>query len=335
MYIVMAILGFSLLIIGHEFGHFILARINDVKVLEFSLGMGPKIYGIKGKETEYSIKALPIGGYVRMLGEEEKVNDERSFSQKKPFQRLSIIAAGPIMNFIMAILLFSIIAYVTGFATTTIDKVIEGKPALAAGLQSGDKIIKVNDTKINTWDEFSIQVSKGESFNLVVLRGGVEKNFNVTPVKDAEENRFIIGISSMTERNPNVLKCIKQGLIETNTMIKATFSFFQNLFRGKVSGSDVGGPITIIKISTEAAKTGAINLLYIVALLSVQLAIFNLIPFPALDGGWIFLLLFEIITGKKADDEKVGMVNYIGFILLMALMVLVTIKDILYPINLH
>lgn len=335
MYIIMAILGFSLLIVGHELGHFALAKINNVKVLEFSLGMGPKIYGIKGKETEYAIKALPIGGYVRMLGEEEKNNDERSFSQKKPAQRLSIIAAGPIMNLILAVLLFSIISYFTGFATTTIDTVLDGKPALAAGLQSGDKIIKVNDAKIASWDEFSMEVTKGQPMNLVVLRNGVEKNINVTPLKDAEENRFMIGISPQSVKNPNPIQCVKQGLVETKTMLTQTFLFFKTLVKGKVTTSDVGGPITIIKISTEAAKAGAINLLYIVALLSVQLAIFNLIPFPALDGGWIFLLLFEIITGKKADDNKVGLVNYIGFVLLMALMVLVTIKDILYPINLH
>ena len=176
-YILGAILAFSILVIVHELGHFTLAKLNGVKVEEFSLGMGPKLFGIKGVETEYLIKAFPIGGYVKMLGEEEKVSDVRSFSSKSPAQKLSIIAAGPLMNFILAIFIFAFIGSIRGFALPIVDTVDVDKPAYTVGIQKGDKIITVNNKKIRTWDDFFTEVymANGNSLNISLLRNGEKK----------------------------------------------------------------------------------------------------------------------------------------------------------------
>ena len=334
MYIIGAILAFSVLVIVHELGHFTLAKLNGVKVEEFSLGMGPKIVGIKGKETEYLIKALPIGGYVKMLGEDAEVNDPRAFSNKTSVQKLSIIAAGPLMNLIFAIVIFGIIGS-RGYLVSTVSKLEPGSPAVEVGLKEGDKIIKADGKKIVTWEDLTgiIYTTKEKPLNLTLIRNGERKNIPVTPKMDLEENRPKIGIYPTMIENPTVIQSIKYGFNETISLMKQTFGFFKTLFQGKASASDVGGPVTIIKVAKDVAKAGFWPLLTFAAFLSVQLGLFNIIPFPALDGGWIFLFLFEVITRKKIDTQKVGLINTIGFALLMTLMVLVTIKDILYPIK--
>lgn len=336
MYILGAILTFSILVLVHEFGHFLMAKANKVKVEQFSIGMGPKLMGIKGKETEYSIRILPIGGYVKMLGDEGKSNDERAFNNKSPLQKLSIVAAGPIMNIILAVVLFAILGALRGFTIPIVNQVIENKPAYIAGLREGDKIVRVNNKKIITWDEVSnkIGILKGAPINVTFIRNGQQKSVAITPILDPEEKRYIIGVYPTIIEHPNLVQSTSYGLHETGFFFKETFRIFGSLFKGKVSANDIGGPISIIKISGAVAKTGILNLIFFGAVLSIQLAIFNIIPFPALDGGYIFLFIYEIITGRRVNEEKIGVINYIGFALLMTLMVLVTIKDILYPIKL-
>ncbi|OFI07723.1 regulator of sigma-W protease RasP [Clostridium acetireducens DSM 10703] len=336
MYIIGALLAFSVLVIVHEFGHFILAKLNGVKVEEFSLGMGPKLFGIKGKETEYTVKILPIGGYVKMLGEDgAETTDQRAFINKTPVQKLSIVAAGPIMNFIFAILMFALIASVRGYLSPVVSELEPNKPAIVAGIKPGDKIIGVNNKKILTWEDFVTEVylSNGSALNIKLNRNDKIENVKIVPIKDVNEKKYIVGIYPTQVTNPSLVNSMKYGFIESNSLVKQTFAFLKTLFKGNVSKNDFGGPVTIIRVSGQAAKAGIISLTAFAAYLSVQLAIFNIIPFPALDGGWIFLLLIEIITGKKFDDNKVGFINYIGFAILMTLMVLVTIKDILYPIK--
>lgn len=334
MYIFGAFLAFSILILGHEFGHFIIAKKNDVDVEEFSIGMGPKLFGIQGKETLYSIRILPIGGYVKMLGEEEKSTDSRAFSQKTPAQKLAIVAAGPIMNFILAIIFFGIIGFMKGYIEPTVSSIENNSPAYIAGIQNGDKIQKVDNKKITSWDEFvtTVALGKGKEVDVQVKRGNENKVFHIKPSKNVKENRFVIGIEG-TYKKPNLIEAISYGVKETGSMIKMTLNFLGTLFTGHISAQDVGGPVSIIKISTVYAKAGLLSLLWFTAYLSVQLGFLNIIPFPALDGGWILLLLIQIITGKKFDDNKVGILNYIGFAVLMLLMVAVTIKDFMYPIK--
>jgi len=335
-YIIMALLAFSLLVIIHELGHFTLAKLNGVKVHEFSLGMGPKLFGIKGKETEYLIKAFPVGGYVKMEGEESVSNDPRAFNNKTAVQKLTIVSAGAIMNLILAVVLFAIVGAAKGYILPIVGQVVPNSPAMNAGLQAGDTITKVDKVKIARWDEFlnEIYTSKGETMNIEVIRNSKVQEISLKPVKDVKENRYKIGIGvSGVEKKLGIGESVSYGFSQTIDTAKQTFGFFGSLFKGQVKGSDVGGPISIIRISTKAAEAGFTTLIYFTALMSVQLGIFNIIPFPALDGGWIFMLLFEIISGKKLDDKKVGTINYIGFMFLMALMVIVVIKDIISPLK--
>ncbi|MBW9170877.1 RIP metalloprotease RseP [Clostridium estertheticum] len=333
-YFVMAILAFSLLVIIHELGHFMMCKLNGVKVSEFSLGMGPKLFGIKGKETEYLIKAFPVGGYVKMEGEEESSDDPRSFTNKTPVQRLSIVSAGAIMNIILAVVLFAMVGAAIGKIVPVIGDIVPNGAAMKAGMKVGDKITKVNKVSIDKWDQFinEIGVSKGENISIEIVRNSQVKTFSLKPIKNVQEKRFMIGIGG-TQEKINFGESVSYGFTQTISTSKLIFKFFGSLFHGKVSVNDVGGPISIIRISTMAAQTGIVNLMMLTAMLSVQLGIFNIIPFPALDGGWIFMLLFEIISGKKLDDSKVGTINYIGFMFLMAFMVFIVIKDIVSPMK--
>ncbi len=335
MYIVAAIIAFGILIIIHELGHFTLAKLNGVKVEEFAIGMGPQLFKIQGKETSYSIRILPLGGYVKMLGDEGESVDPRAFNNKSPLRKLSIVTAGPVMNFILGIILFAIIALSRGYLSTTVDKVIPNQPAAVMGLKSGDKITKINESKISTWEDFigGIYGANGKPMDITYVRDGETKSVKVTPIKDPNENRFVIGVSTVAIKNPTITQSVAYGFTETKSLIKQTFTFFKTAFKGKVSKNDFGGPVTIIKLSGAAAKAGILSLTAFAAYITVQLAIFNLLPIPALDGGYIFLFLFELITGKKVDQNKIGVINYVGFAILMGLMVLVTIKDIIYPIK--
>lgn len=333
MYIILTILAFSILILGHEFGHFVMAKVNGVMVEEFSIGMGPKLFSIKAKETAYSIRLLPIGGFVKMLGDDTKSTDPRAFNTKHPGRKLSIVCAGPLMNVILAILFFAIYS-TQGFQTPVVSKIVPDSPAQSIGIQAGDKIVKLNNKKVDMWEDLqmNMQGNTGQPMNISVLRNGVTKSYIVTPIKNTEQNQYIIGVYPSV-KYPNLFEAVGYGLNETKYMVKLTGQFFQTLFHGKASYNDVGGPITLITVTGTAAKAGIMPLLFISAYISIQLAIFNIIPFPALDGGYIFLFLFQIITKKEIDDNKVGVLNYIGFVLLMTLMVLVTIKDIIHPIH--
>ncbi|CUP69665.1 RIP metalloprotease RseP [Clostridium baratii] len=336
MYIIYAILAFGLLIIVHELGHFILAKINGVRVEEFSIGMGPKIFSVDGKETKYSLGILPIGGYVKMLGEEEDVNDERSFSAKSPLRRITIILAGAFMNLILAIVIFTAYLNHFGYRLPKVQSVIDKSPAYEAGIKPGDKFEKINGSKVFTADDmtFAIALSKGNPVNIEVNRDGKLLDFNVKPSYNEKEKRDMIGFSFDAVKNPTIVQSFKESFNQTGSLIKQTFQGLKMIFTGKADlKTDVGGPVTIIKLSGQAAKAGIWTLLYFTAFISINLAVFNLLPFPALDGGWTVLLLIELITRRKVPDKVAGALNFVGFALLMGLMLLVTVKDILFPIK--
>ncbi|QGU95214.1 RIP metalloprotease RseP [Clostridium bovifaecis] len=334
--ILLVILAFSILIIIHELGHFALAKLNGVKVEEFAIGMGPKIFGVQGKETLYAIRAIPIGGYVKMLGEEGDSLDERAFSNKSPLRRLSIVAAGPIMNLLLAIVLFSFVSNLKGFLIPVVSEVIPESPAMKAGIVAGDKIIKVNDYNISTWEDFVTQVniSKGNTINVTLIRNSEEKSLKLSPIKNTKDGSYMVGVYSTAVERPTILQSISYGFKETGSTVKQTFQSLGMIFKGKASKNDVGGPVTILRVTWAVSKAGLINLILFSAFISIQLGIFNLLPFPALDGFWIFVSIYQIITRKEIDKDKIGLINTVGFALLLLLMILVTIKDVLYPIKL-
>ena len=339
MNIIYAIIGFGLLIIVHELCQFMLAKANGIKVEEFARGMGPKILSTQGRETKYSLGLFPIGGYVKMLGEEDDVDDERSFSSKSPLRRISVIIAGATMNLLFAILIFTTVLNKFGYTVPVVDTLSEGSPAQIAGILSGDKFIKANDVKIKTADDLSVEISlaKDTPINLVVDRNGEEIEFSVTPqlIEEDGRERYIIGFTFDRVENPGILESTKQGIRETGSMISQTFKSLKMMISGDLNlKTDVGGPVSIIRMSNEVAKNGIWNLVYFIGYISISLAVFNMLPFPALDGGWTVLLLIELITRKKVPEKIVGAINYVGIMILFGIMILVTVKDILFPIQL-
>lgn len=316
-----------------------MAKVNGIKVEEFSIGMGPEIFSKKGKETQYSLRLFPIGGYVKMLGEEEVSDDERSFSSKSPLRRISVIIAGVTMNVIFAIIAFAIIISNRGYTEPVISKLSENTPAIESGLQVGDRILSVDGSKVFTTTDVSmgIQMSKGNSINLIVDRNGTKENITVTP-RLFEENgteKYQIGFYYTIVEKPTIIQSIKESFNETISLVTQTYKSLAMMVTGKVNfKTDVGGPVTIIKMSTQVAKSGLLSLIYFLGFLSINLAVFNLLPFPALDGGWTVILLIELITKRKVPDKIVGVANYVGFMILIGFMIVVTLKDILFPISL-
>ena len=269
MYIIMAILGFSLLIIVHELGHFIMAKVNGIKVEEFSIGMGPEVFSKKGKETQYSLRLFPIGGYVKMLGEEEDVEDERSFSSKSPLRRISVLIAGVTMNVIFAIIAFAIIISNRGYTEPVISRLLDNSAAIEAGLEVGDRILSIDGSKVFTTTDISmgIQMAKGDSVDLVVNRNGNKENITVTPrlVEEDGSQIYQVGLYYTLVEKPTIIQSIKESFNETISLVTQTYKSLAMMVTGKVNfKTDVGGPVTIIKMSTEVAKNGLLSLTYFV-----------------------------------------------------------------------
>lgn len=324
-----ALFVFGLLITSHELGHFIVAKLSGVSVIEFAIGMGPKLLSFKKGETLYTLRLLPIGGYNKMLGEQEASNDPMAFSNKTPWKRLGIIVSGALMNFLIAIVLFFLFSYNIGIIKPIVGNVEKNYPAANAGVMVNDKIISVNDAVVKDWSYFTTFVSenKDKPIKMIVKRDSTNVEINLKPVFDKVNKRYRIGIEGQNIRG-DFAESAKNGIFMTGDSIKQMFQFLGRAIHGKVSSSEVGGPVAIVKITGQVAQTGIWRLLYLTGFLSVNLGFINLIPFPALDGGWVVILLFEGITGKKIDPNKIGFVNFIGFAVLMVFVVLVTFKDI-------
>ncbi|SHK33275.1 site-2 protease. Metallo peptidase. MEROPS family M50B [Clostridium cavendishii DSM 21758] len=349
MYILYAVIAFSLLIIVHELGHFILAKLNGVKVHEFALGMGPKLFGFKIGETDYNLRMLPIGGYVGMLGETEESDDPRSLNKKKPLQRFCVMIAGVAMNYILAISLFAILAYNFGFSKSIVKDVRDNSPAKEAGIKAGDEILGVNSHKVYVANDLAYEIlrTKGKPIEIEYKSGDQIFKKTVTPKmmkipeqgkdddsKKEDKESLIVGVNYEWLNNPSVFESIKYASNENLSFIKETYLGLKNLITGKGNlKTDVGGPVTIIKMTGAAAKAGVWNLMWLTAFISIQLAVLNLLPFPPLDGGKILFVLIELISGKKVPNKIAEYVEFIGLMILFGLMILVTLKDVLFPIK--
>ncbi|CAH2213985.1 RIP metalloprotease RseP [Tepidibacter aestuarii] len=326
MNIIISLIVFGILVLFHEFGHFIVAKKAGVKVHEFAIGMGPKIYAYKGYETEYSIRLLPIGGYVRMEGEDEESTDPRSFNNKTIFQKISIVFAGPLMNFILAILLFTLMFMNKGVPGTIIENTIDNLPAQQVGIKQGDKILKINDTSIKNWDDIrkTISASTTDTIKIQVQRDDNVLNYNITP--KYENGKKMIGIEPRYEKN--IVSSFKYSVEQTFSILGQMIDFLGKAITGNVSKDEVAGPVGIINVVGQAADAGIINVIFLAAVISINLGLFNLLPIPALDGGRIVFLLIELIRGKKMDPEREGSIHFIGFVALMLLMVFTIYNDV-------
>lgn len=320
---------FFIVVVFHEFGHFFIAKIFGIKVHEFAIGMGPKLFKINKGDTDYTLRLLPIGGYVKMEGEDEYSDDLRSFSQKPVGVRMAVIAAGAIMNFILAIIVFSIYAYNVGVPTTTINEATEKLPAYEAGLRAGDTITSINNFDVNSWEDIktSINASNGKEITVKVIRDNKELEFTIKPVMDSETNRLIIGISPKMTKS--LLLSIKNGFENMAMILGLMFQFIGMLFKGNVSSGDISGPIGIVVLVGEAAKSGFQYVLYVAGFISINLGFFNLLPIPALDGSRLVFLLVELVRGKPISQEREGFIHFIGFVFLIVLMIIVAYKDII------
>jgi len=322
------IIVFGLLVFIHELGHFATAKFSGITVHEFALGMGPKIFSWEGKETTYSLRALPIGGYVRMEGEDEASETSGSFSEKSPWQRLAVIAAGPIMNFILAIVVITGLFMIDGFPINTVGELIDGAPAQQAGLQVGDEIINIDGNKVSSWDDVvtSISGAKSDALQIEIVRDGMKQKLTIEAMKEEETGRRIIGIRPGFEKD--IFKAMKYAVLGVFLTVKMILQYLGSLLIGQGDLSQVSGPVGIYNAVSEASQMGIRRVLDITAMLSINLGLINLLPFPALDGGRIIFIGLEILRGKPIDAEKEGFVHFIGFVVLMTLMVLLVMKDL-------
>lgn len=343
--IILAIIVFGAIIFFHELGHFIFAKLNGVYVNEFAVGMGPTIFSFCKKETKYCLKAIPMGGYCMMMGEDEDVADEHSFSQKPVWGRISVVIAGPVFNFILAFLLSIILVGFCGYDLPIITDFTKDSPAQEAGLEVGDIITEYNGHTIYNFREVMVYNQFNQSSDPVKLkieRDGKEKEVTVTPL--LTDNGYIMGIYSSGRTKGNVFSVIKYSAFEVRYYIKTTFLSLKYLIEGKVGIKNLSGPVGIVSMMSdtideakesaagnnmEAARNVFLNLVNFCIMLSANLGVMNLLPLPALDGGRTLVLLVEAFFKKKMSAGKEAFINAMGFAFLILLMVVVMIQDIM------
>lgn len=331
--VIVALLVFMVVVVVHEFGHFIFAKRAKIKVNEFSVGMGPKLFGKQRGETLYSIRALPLGGFCAMEGEDEEDGEEElDFSKRGHFNgatiggRILTIFAGPLFNFILAFVILFALFGIRGHQTTTIESIKENSIAQKYGIQVGDKIVNIGENKIDSWKDIQTSLSKLEKQETIikVIRNGQEKEIEV---KFENSKEKVLGITSKLERN--LLVSVKESLNTFFYFIGSMFDILRQLFIGKVGVGQLSGPIGVVGAISSAASNGLYSLLYITAFLSVNLGFINLLPIPALDGGRLIFLFIELIIGRPVSRSKEGLIHTIGFIFLMGLILFVSFKDVI------
>lgn len=334
--IIAAVLIFALMIFVHEFGHFIVAKAVGIRVLEFAIGMGPKLFSKQKGETLYSVRAVPIGGFCAMEGEDENSQDPKAINNKPAWQRLLVLAAGAFMNILLGFVLLTVMmSQGEAVATNKVAQVIEGTAAYDAGLMPGDVIIKVAGSRTNIAAEVTWATSRrgNAETEFVIKRDGEKKTISIQPRET--DGKYTYGFVLLSEENSfgNSIKTAYHGTFFYSKLIVGSVV---DLFRGDVKVTQLSGPIGIVSeigsAVEETAQTGLpglLNLINLAVLLTINLGIFNLLPLPALDGGRILFVLIEMIRRKPIPPEKEGMVHFVGFALLIMLSIFVACMDIM------
>lgn len=343
------ILVLGVLIFVHEFGHFITAKLFGIKVLKFALGFGPKLIGKRYGETEYLICALPLGGYVKMLGEQpgDEVGPDqklRSFAAKAVWKRFLVVLAGPLANLISAVVIFSVVVLITGIPqplpSTEIGQITPGSPAEQAGFQVGDVIQAINDKPISTWQEVSetIKNGGGKPLALTVQRGKEVLWLSGIPAKSEVKNlfgevvdhRYLLGIAqkeSLKYEPTTIPGALRSGLTQTWFYMELTVVSLWKMIQQVIPASQMGGPIMIAQMAGEQMKAGWLNLFAFMAVLSVNLGIINLFPIPVLDGGHLFFFAIEALRRKPLTLQTQERLQQVGIALLGSLMLFVFYND--------
>lgn len=342
MTIIIFILVLGTIIFVHELGHFIFAKLMGVYVYEFSLGMGPRLLHKKGKETDYCLRLIPIGGFCSMAGEEVdeeeiKVPKKRRLQAKKPWQRFLIMFFGPGFNFIFAVLILFSISMIWG--STSYDPIISSSdknyPASTAGIEKGDRIIEINNKKVKTLDDAAIYLTianhKEKTEIVVEKENEVEKEYKISPKKVTKKGTtsYKYGIGLVGKKKYGLVNSVKYTFVKTGSLFKQMWITIKSLFTGGIKVTQLSGPVGIYSIVGEQAKAGFSSILYLMAFLSINVGFINLLPLPAFDGGHILFIIIEKIKGSPVTPKVENMIHTVGLFLLMALMVYITFNDIL------
>ncbi len=359
MSIVITLLIFTIVVTIHEGGHFFMARKNGIYVEEFAIGMGPILLKKQGEETLYTLRLLPLGGFCRMLGEDADSEDTRAFSNKSVRARIEVVVAGVVMNLVLGFLIFFLIMSYEGFYTKTIGTINEDYPAYQAGLRVGDEIEALNGENIGSYNDFTFKMASTDpsDVSLTVLRDGQKIDMTMDLKHDEETGRYLMGFTPQYHvgylRSEDTIKSVeervgldldKAGFFETiketgsfiTFYFKATVESLVGLFTGTTGLESMSGPIGIVSVVDseyeQASQIGAgvvlETMLSLLGTLSLALAVFNILPIPALDGGRLVFLAIEGIRGEPIDPNKEGTVHFVGFMVLMLLAIVVTFSDI-------
>ena len=335
----------SILVFIHELGHFTVARLLGVKVYVFSIGFGKKLITKQWKGTQWTFSLIPLGGYVKMKGQEDlnpalANKDDDSYNTKTPFQRILILLAGPAANFLLAFIIYIAIGLLgNNHLAPNIGKVVENSPAQIAGLKANDEILKINDIEIKTWDDLSAIIKNSDgALKFYIKRDGKVRAIIIRPKLSDSQNMFkekiqkkMIGIApapKIVTIYYSPLESISFGYDKTIEASKMIFLGVQKLIQGIVPSSEIGGVISIGTVISDASQSSFVALLTIMALISVNLGVLNLLPIPALDGGHIMFNIYEMITRRKPSDSVLIYLTVIGWVLLIGLMSLGLYNDI-------
>lgn len=342
--IIFFLIIFFVVVISHEFGHFIVAKKNKIRVVEFFVGMGPSLFSFTRGETKYSLKLFPIGGACMFEGEDGLATEkgemsERAFPNAPVWARFATIFAGPLFNFLTAYVMAVIIVWTCGVTTTEIQVVYDGGSAQEAGMEVGDVITKINGKSVHLSSEINLisQLNtKGEALEVTYERESQKYTTVINPSYDEEAGRYYMGIAFGKYLKCNVWQTFQYAFYTMEYFAEATFKSLGMLVTGQLSRNDVSGPVGLVKVVDDvydAVKPYGIwevilNMIQIALLLSVNLGIMNLLPVPALDGGRLVFLLIEAVRGKPIPPEKEGLVHFAGMMALLVLMVVVLFNDI-------
>jgi regulator of sigma E protease len=337
----------GILIFFHEFGHFLIARLFGVGVEKFSLGFGPRLLGRKIGMTDYRLSLIPLGGYVKMVGEEpdsdlDPADIPLSFTHKHVFKRILIVAAGPVFNFLLALIIFAATFATAGvfIRQSSVGEVTQDSPAERSGLIKGDRITIINRTAVSNWDEMAEQInmSQGRALNLTVLRDDRPLEMEIVPELRTTTNilgekieRYVIGItwSGETEsRKLSFFGAIKQSFVQAYQVVELMVVILSKVITGDISTDTIGGPIMIAQMAGDQAEAGVGNLIWFIAIISINLAIINLLPIPVLDGGHLLFFLIEAVKGSPVSIKVREVAQQIGLLILILLMILVVYNDV-------
>lgn len=338
--IIIAILLFSFIIIFHELGHFLLAKANGIRVDEFSLGLGPTLIGKQIGGTFFCIKLLPFGGACMMGEDDADDTSEGSFNSKSVWARISVIAAGPVFNLILAWIFCVILIGAIGYQSTEITSVLDGYSAQEEGLQPGDVIKEINGRNVHLWDDvrlYTLTHPNDTPYEVVYERDGEEYTAMIEPRQLEGDVSPLLGVTSENFERPGVFGSMQYGMYKLKYWINYTVDSLRMLVTGQVGIKDMSGPVGIVNVVDDVYQSAApagvlaiiLNLMNFGTFLSANLGVVNLLPIPALDGGRLVFLIIEAVRRKRVPPEKEGMVHFAGFALLMVLMVVVMYNDIM------